>query len=115
MVNRGVYAIRCDGDERAMLSLVADSVHESMLVRETVAAFARAHDGTIANRSLVERAGVVCTGVAAHWCPRCGDCCCPSRFPEHPTNAERTLDDPDCPLHSPTSDHPRSTPGARRG
>lgn len=38
-----------------------------------------------------------CTGLAAEWCPVCGDCVCPER--------ENALDDPDCPLHSPTSIH----------
>ena len=38
-----------------------------------------------------------CTGPAATWCPRHGDCTCKNR--------EESMDDFDCPLHSPTSDH----------
>ena len=56
MTNRGVYAIRCDGNEVAMLSLLADSVHESALVRKVVAAFARQHDGTVHDRSALPTA-----------------------------------------------------------
>lgn len=33
-----------------------------------------------------------CTGIAASWCPICGDCCC---------DREKGLNDPACPLHHP--------------
>lgn len=43
-----------------------------------------------------------CTGVAAVWCPRCGDCTCP----EDPTNrCIRDREDPECPLHGERSTH----------
>lgn len=45
--------------------------------------------------------GESCTGLSARWCPRCGDCKCP---PLH-EGGERTLDDPRCPLHAPSSPH----------
>ncbi len=38
-----------------------------------------------------------CTGVAASWCPNCGDCCCKDR--------EESMSDEDCPLHAPNSRH----------
>lgn len=38
-----------------------------------------------------------CTGIAASWCPNCGDCACPDR--------ERRMDDPACPLHATDSPH----------
>lgn len=38
----------------------------------------------------------MCSGVAASWCPVCGDCECPD--PED-------LNDDQCPLHSGTSPH----------
>lgn len=42
-----------------------------------------------------------CTGVAAAWCPRCGDCECPTT-----EDGDRlSLDDPTCPLHSAESIH----------
>jgi len=37
-----------------------------------------------------------CTGVAARWCPIHGDCEC---------DQEDDHNDPECPLHSPTSTH----------
>ncbi len=40
---------------------------------------------------------VRCTGLSAHWCPRCGDCTCP--------DPEESLDDWDCPLHGECSRH----------
>lgn len=45
-----------------------------------------------------------CTGITAQWCPRCGDCTCPLL---HEGNVEggRTLNDPKCPLHAPSSPH----------
>jgi hypothetical protein len=47
----------------------------------------------------VRRLGV-CTGIAATWCPRCGDCKCPDGEPGVPT-----FNDPACPLHAPDSKH----------
>lgn len=44
----------------------------------------------------------VCTGVAASWCPRCGDCAC--RDEEGELRGEG-LNHPDCPLHAPGSQH----------
>jgi uncharacterized protein (TIGR02996 family) len=38
-----------------------------------------------------------CTGIAASWCPNCGDCACADR--------EESMSDPGCPLHSPDSPH----------
>jgi hypothetical protein len=40
---------------------------------------------------------VRCTGIFAHWCPRCGECTC--------RDPERSLDDWDCPLHGECSRH----------
>jgi uncharacterized protein (TIGR02996 family) len=40
-----------------------------------------------------------CTGVAASWCPNCGDCCCKNR--------EDSMSDAECPLHSAKSKHSR--------
>lgn len=37
------------------------------------------------------------SGIAASWCPNCGDCCCKNR--------EESMSDEDCPLHSPDSLH----------
>ena len=39
-----------------------------------------------------------CTGLAASWCPVCGDCKCPDR-------ELGDINDPDCPLHNNSSDH----------
>jgi hypothetical protein len=47
-----------------------------------------------------------CTGIAAVWCPNHGDCTCP---PAESDTADRALDDPNCPLHSPTSTHAETT------
>ena len=38
-----------------------------------------------------------CTGIAASWCPNCGDCCC--------RNREQSMSDDDCSLHNPSSLH----------
>jgi len=38
-----------------------------------------------------------CTGLAAKWCPVCGNCTC--------KDPEESLSDEDCPLHSPHSSH----------
>jgi hypothetical protein len=40
------------------------------------------------------------TGLTASWCPRCGACTCPDPL--------EGLDDPSCPLHSPSSPHARN-------
>lgn len=40
-----------------------------------------------------------CNEGSSQWCPVCGDCCC--------KNIEERMDDPDCPLHSPDSNHGR--------
>lgn len=40
-----------------------------------------------------------CTGLAASWCPRCGDCDC--------TDPD-ALTSPDCPLHAPAAAHPHA-------
>jgi hypothetical protein len=45
-----------------------------------------------------EKPAVSCTGLTAQWCPQHGDCACPDRT--------QAMDDPACPLHAPTSDHP---------
>lgn len=50
MVNQGVYAIRRDGTEMAMLSLL-DEVDAHRTVREVVAVFASVHGGTVHDRS----------------------------------------------------------------
>jgi hypothetical protein len=48
--------------------------------------------------------GDSCTGVTARWCPAHGDCTCSDdSIPERHVTA--TLDDPQCPLHKPGSDH----------
>lgn len=44
-----------------------------------------------------------CTGFSAKWCPVCGDCSCPTR--EGGDTGERTMEDPGCPLHAPSSKH----------
>ncbi|MCW8137275.1 MAG: hypothetical protein KIT58_00010 [Planctomycetota bacterium] len=44
-----------------------------------------------------------CTGVAASWCPRCGDCACPRDEEGWLTDAG--LSDPSCPLHALGSPH----------
>lgn len=55
----------------------------------------------LANPSL-HRSPIDCTGLAAAWCPKHGDCTCPvgddgiSRY---------ALDHPSCPLHGLDSDH----------
>lgn len=41
-----------------------------------------------------------CTGIAAGWCPRCGDC----TGPDDPDRGA-PRDDPGCPLHAPDSRH----------
>lgn len=41
-----------------------------------------------------------CTGVAASWCPRCGDCNCPRN-----NDGERMAESDDCPLHGSSSQH----------
>ena len=42
-----------------------------------------------------------CSGVTARWCPRCGDCACDPESMADPDD----MDDPRCPLHSPSSEH----------
>lgn len=42
---------------------------------------------------------VRCEGVGAVWCAVCGDCTCPTY------EGERSLEDPGCPLHAPSSVH----------
>jgi hypothetical protein len=55
-----------------------------------------------------------CTGLAATWCPIHGDCTCHihNEIPQDESqgavsqrNWDSDMDDPNCPLHSPTSDH----------
>ena len=46
------------------------------------------------------RIELVCTGVAAVWCPLCGDCSC-----ERQSTGERVEDSEACPLHAPSSQH----------
>jgi hypothetical protein len=53
-------------------------------------------------RSDVEQAA--CTGVAASWCPRCGDCSCP-----HLATGEREDQSESCPLHGHHSAHAEDT------
>jgi len=56
-------------------------------------------------RATIENPGlmppVVCTDLAAHWCPIHGDCACPSDA----AGNRWDLDSPDCPLHADGSDH----------
>lgn len=48
-----------------------------------------------------------CSGVAARWCPRCGDCTC---VPANAVSRELfALDSPDCPLHGTHSEHAESS------
>lgn len=44
----------------------------------------------------------LCTGVAASWCPRCGDCACRDSDGELRGDG---LNHPDCPLHNRASQH----------
>ena len=44
-----------------------------------------------------------CTGMTATWCPRCGDCSCP--YINGQPEQGRTLNDPTCQLHAPSSPH----------
>lgn len=54
-------------------------------------------DGQLDNRGELAGRLVECNElVAAVWCPKHGDCTC---------DRDRGLEDPDCPLHSPESDH----------
>lgn len=48
-----------------------------------------------------------CSALAATWCPVHGDCKC--NHPSHLEVGDRWLEsaNPKCPLHSPSSDHPR--------
>lgn len=64
-------------------------------------AFEWARQERAAYRAIAERVGEACSGVSATWCPRCGDCTCPADEDEAPV--ERN--DPNCPLHSPSSPH----------
>ena len=41
---------------------------------------------------------VQCTPIEAVWCPVCGDCIC---------DREVSMNDPQCPLHAPWSNHGR--------
>jgi len=45
-----------------------------------------------------------CTGIAAVWCPRCGDCVC-ARLPSGERDFERDFESRLCPLHDMTSRH----------
>ena len=45
-----------------------------------------------------------CTGITAAWCPIHGDCRCPDR------GWAGDLNDPDCPLHAPSSLHGEGVP-----
>lgn len=44
----------------------------------------------------------MCTGVAASWCPNCGDCMCPY---DEDFGYLGDRNDPSCPLHGPQSLH----------
>lgn len=44
------------------------------------------------------------TGIAATWCPICGDCRCP--YKHGFVDLGRTRDDPTCPLHGTKTTHP---------
>jgi hypothetical protein len=44
---------------------------------------------------------LTCTGIAASWCPVCGDCSCPYEVGIGRLN----MDDRDCPLHAHDSLH----------
>lgn len=47
-----------------------------------------------------------CTGLTALWCPTHGDCTCPPMFETGSGRPEgRTLNHPQCPLHSTASSH----------
>lgn len=48
-----------------------------------------------------EMVGAACTGIAARWCPRCGDCSCG----EYPAE----MNSPTCPLHASGSPHAEPT------
>ena len=43
---------------------------------------------------------VLCTGLSAFWCPRCGDCTC-----ERAHDGDCCFDDRNCPLHGHASHH----------
>lgn len=44
-----------------------------------------------------------CTGIAASWCPNCGECTCQWALPD---GGVGNRNDPNCPLHSRESQHP---------
>lgn len=50
----------------------------------------------------------VCTGLTAQWCPIHGDCTCHGLAEDGSWTS--SMDDPNCPLHAPTSTHHGSTP-----
>lgn len=58
-------------------------------------------------RSRRRSEGQRCTGIAASWCPRCGDCKCPARG-----EFAGDMDSPDCPLHALNSTHGDDPEGA---
>lgn len=61
---------------------------------------------TAGGETLCDLPRVICTGVAARWCPICGDCSCPydEAMGWGPGIFEEPTDD-DCPLHGFASDH----------
>lgn len=54
--------------------------------------------------------GLLCTGIAASWCPVCGDCACPRTVDGERIDNEGA---DDCPLHAASSAHASAEGGAR--
>lgn len=56
------------------------------------------HDLSCPNYDATDYA--LCTGIAASWCPNCGDCKCADE-----DGNRDSMDNPDCPLHNRDSKH----------
>lgn len=80
-----------DGRLEAVRSAVGDAVLRTLDVRWSVS------NGDSGGTPLE------CTGVAASWCPIHGTCTCPRDELDKPWPGG--LNDPNCPLHSPGSNH----------
>jgi hypothetical protein len=65
----------------------------------------------------MSRKPVYCdSGLSATFCSLHGDCTCPRYIgASAPESGDWDIEDPNCPLHSESSDHPRESPAAPFG
>jgi len=89
-------------------SLLTDAERERLRIHREAEDLALMGDPAVSDlRGLAARESAPAhTGIAATWCPICGDCACPYRYGY--AFLGRTRDDPNCPLHGTNTTHPCS-------